>query len=198
MQVIVFAVKTYVPEEDDIHILLNPGHMYTFREEDGIFVIAQDMSEIEDIMDLDDENFGKIFSQSALPASPTIENCMPSASRYPNGDSKGIVLGKHPRQVDDIKLPICYLLAEPCQLESVTLSEVPRTFPPHILLLTLTHDILVLISTLRSEHLGTDQIKPIVILTARLPTASEWTALHHFPDIYYVVVCLSIDHRIYH
>ncbi|KAI9009305.1 hypothetical protein CLU79DRAFT_806279 [Phycomyces nitens] len=171
-QVILFAIKLSNEDEDD-HIILNPGKKYLIKSQDLCVYMAESTREINDIKKMAN------FCISRLPSSKhallTGNRALVSRMGMTNTTSDG-------QLVEDNSLPLCYLLQEPATLDDLVIDSADG-MDGHILVCLHRRviNIFKFIYNLRSPYMKPNDLQDIILLCATLPNKKTFDLIKQFP-----------------
>ncbi|KAJ3330214.1 hypothetical protein HDU76_006197 [Blyttiomyces sp. JEL0837] len=175
-QVTLIGVKVFLKARHDQHHILNPGPDYVFAAKDCCIIIAQSPAEIRMIDTLTKEEL-----------ETSLKNDENHSFAY--GEIVITETGTHIAQPVfaylDSKIPLCHLLDQKADRDSVTLSSA-KEMSGHVLVCTGNFEVFKFVCAMRASHL-TEELRPIVFLCTRLPNDEEFETLAYFPQVYFVV-----------
>ncbi|KAI8923981.1 hypothetical protein BC831DRAFT_12792 [Entophlyctis helioformis] len=189
-QMVLFGLQIFVEARGVHHVTLNPGASYRLGSDDLLLLIAPSRHDVSDLANLTKDQFDRTFVKAQLasrlnmcqrPQPNSSESSLSSISEsrfamYVKGYPT--IAGSHS------SVPQCYLLRYPAASKDMFVKDASH-MSGHILVCTLSFDVARFVCTLRTTSLIAKDVKPILILSPKLPTKKDLAALAVFPEVYY-------------
>jgi hypothetical protein len=196
-QVILIGINHQISEKDlSYHTVLNPGSAYLIRNTDHLFFIAASSSDLDEIINLTQYEYENSiheldfcgYSSPDNITRPTSEFISPIDLEFYMKKSDGEYVEAYPKShmqpAQDHK---CLLRATPHEKLEDIIIDSADSLKGHILVCTMTYNILPFISALRSVHLISGEFKKILILAPVRPTSEEFENISIYPEIYILI-----------
>ncbi|KAJ3273634.1 potassium channel, sub T, member 2 [Terramyces sp. JEL0728] len=186
-QVITFGIHYYIPQNEIHHVALNPGTRYNLKKGDCLYVIANSRAMLQEIADLTEDQFDRTRDTVSLSLRSYNHKTHLSRDTLNVKDeyNSRYVVG-YPPQTHNSKVPLCWLLPSLVQELQEVLLQNAENLKSHILVCTNDYHIFRFIATLRSSQIRSEDLKPILVMCPKIPTAQEFQRFHCFPQVYFI------------